>query len=736
VGFFIVCTTVLSRKRKEEGKPMRNNMFFPISFLGIMMVLLLMSPPATRADYKYNYTDYSEMVTLLEDLEAQSSLQTPDVYSLQIIGYSYQGNPIYAVKFSDNPELEEDDEPDVVFDSGIHSNEWLPVESTLNFIQYLFDVYYDDLHADHAEVADLVDNFEIWILPMLNPDGRIRDDISGGDPESFWTDTSYHDGDSDGWRMNLQEVKCPSMPGGTNQGIDLNRNWSRKFWEYSDCTGGVYNGGSALNAPENQVLKQFINNHMVSLLFHQHSAIGFLFSNTGQIGLGAFLADEMAAIYREEGLPDALLDLGVLPGGGVYAAQAAGSQLLTDQADTSAGSFLASGYCSGSSQSGQYYNWLWMPIACPLAPDVFSRRTIQCVFYEYPVSEGNYGHPSQGKIGQYDPGDASNYFHPSSGDMADWVIGRSVEMNRYFIKQAQYPYSPRYHTDMSLKPEAPDTDLAIVGAKISEVGTGLPGCFTFDSDGRDVIDHGSKRITWNVQNNGTALRTIDSEITICNLTDDPACASPATAVLTRVDVSPETIETFTYDYDFLDSGACSNYSVTLNTGESNEYDNDVKIFVFTVTSADDTDCDGIADGDDNCAETRNGPVGGSCTSGAKGTLCRSDEWCGPVEDPGTCSMDQEDSYPPLGNDIGDVCDCEADFNCDGNVDATDVNSFLNDFGRSTFFNPCTNTDPCNGDFDCNVNVDADDVTKFLEDFGRSVFNNPCPACVAGAWCIY
>ena len=195
------------------------NMLFLASVVGIVMVLLSIAAPDTRADYKYNYTDYNEMVTLLEDLESQSSLQTPDVYALQIIGYSYQGNPIYAVKFSDNPELEEDDEPDVVFDSGIHANEWLPVESNLTFIQYLFDVYYDDLHVDHAEVADLVDNFEIWILPMLNPDGRIRDDISGGDPESFWTDTSYHPGDSDGWRMNLQEVKCPSMPAGTNQGI-------------------------------------------------------------------------------------------------------------------------------------------------------------------------------------------------------------------------------------------------------------------------------------------------------------------------------------------------------------------------------------------------------------------------------------------------------------------------------------------------------------------------------------
>ena len=99
-------------------------------------------------------------------------------------------------------------------------------------------------------------------------------------------------------------------------------------------------------------------------------------------------------------------------------------------------------------------------------------------------------------------------------------------------------------------------------------------------------------------------------------------------------------------------------------------------------------------------------------------------------------MDQEDTYPPQGNGIGDACDCEADFNCNGNVAAEDVDSFLGSFGRSTFFQPCTNDDPCNGDFDCNVNVDANDVSKFLEDFGRSQFFNPCPACVAGAWCSY
>ena len=35
--------------------------------------------------------------------------------------------------------------------------------------------------------------------------------------------------------------------------------------------------------------------------------------------------------------------------------------------------------------------------------------------------------------------------------------------------------------------------------------------------------------------------------------------------------------------------------------------------------------------------------------------------------------------------------CESDFTCDGDVDSADVTTFLEDFGRSEFFNPCP---PC------------------------------------------
>jgi len=118
----------------------------------------------------------------------------------------------------------------------------------------------------------------------------------------------------------------------------------------------------------------------------------------------------------------------------------------------------------------------------------------------------------------------------------------------------------------------------------------------------------------------------------------------------------------------------------------------------------DHDCDGVISDEDNC--------------------------------PYHSNPNQQDTYPPQGNNIGDACDCECDFDCNGAVDANEVTLFLTDFGRSEHNDPCTGGNPCNGDINCDGNVDADDVTMFLQDFGRNEFNDPCPACVAGDWCLY
>jgi hypothetical protein len=97
---------------------------------------------------------------------------------------------------------------------------------------------------------------------------------------------------------------------------------------------------------------------------------------------------------------------------------------------------------------------------------------------------------------------------------------------------------------------------------------------------------------------------------------------------------------------------------------------------------------------------------------------------------------QEDTYPPENNGIGNICECEGDFFCDGDVDGLDCMFFEVDFGRNQFHNPCSLNNPCNGDFDCDGDVDGWDGVLFKADFGRSEFNNPCPDCEVGEWCSY
>ncbi len=104
--------------------------------------------------------------------------------------------------------------------------------------------------------------------------------------------------------------------------------------------------------------------------------------------------------------------------------------------------------------------------------------------------------------------------------------------------------------------------------------------------------------------------------------------------------------------------------------------------------------------------------------------------------PDIYNPDQKDTYPPSGNGIGDVCDCEGDFDCDGVVDGWEAILFQIDQGRSRYNRPCTNDDPCNGDFDCDGDVDGSDHALFKADFGRGALNRPCPPCTPGPWCHY
>jgi hypothetical protein len=149
----------------------------------------------------------------------------------------------------------------------------------------------------------------------------------------------------------------------------------------------------------------------------------------------------------------------------------------------------------------------------------------------------------------------------------------------------------------------------------------------------------------------------------------------------------------------------------------------------------DADCDGILDGGDNCPSIPNGTNGGVCTMGTViGTACLEHCDCGITSS--YCSTGQEDTYPPGGNNLGDACECEGNFDPDRDVDSSDAATFKVDYGRSSLRNPCSNSLPCNGDFGCDRDVDSSDAATFKTDYGRSLLKSPCPISTTEVWCSY
>ena len=108
-----------------------------------------------------NYHTYADLTAALQSLAAQY----PALCRLMSIGKSHQGRDLWIMKISDNPDIEEA-EPEIRLIGSMHGDEPVGMELLLNLIQYLLGNYEAD-----ARIQRLVDEEEIWILPLMNPDG-------------------------------------------------------------------------------------------------------------------------------------------------------------------------------------------------------------------------------------------------------------------------------------------------------------------------------------------------------------------------------------------------------------------------------------------------------------------------------------------------------------------------------------------------------------------------------------
>ena len=108
-----------------------------------------------------NYHDYDDLTA---DLLAYATAY-PEISQLVTLGQSAEGRELWAMKITDNPMIEES-EPEARLVSTMHGDEPVGTELTLYLIDWLLRDYGADPH-----VTDLIDQTEIWIAPLMNPDG-------------------------------------------------------------------------------------------------------------------------------------------------------------------------------------------------------------------------------------------------------------------------------------------------------------------------------------------------------------------------------------------------------------------------------------------------------------------------------------------------------------------------------------------------------------------------------------
>ncbi len=229
---------------------MRNRIRITVPLIVLALGALVPAPVAAAEPVGFEYFHtYDENTALID----QAVTDHPAIARRFSIGQSFEGRTIWGIKISDNPAVDEN-EPEIFLHGLTHARERASNEMALYVIEMLTNEY-----ASDARIRDIVDGREIWIVPMLNPDGA----------EFDFSDGVFHR-----WRKNRQTI-----PGSASIGIDLNRNWPFKW---ACCGSGKanpasdnYRGWGPAVAPEVQAYMDFVDGRVVNGRQQIRVSIGF-----------------------------------------------------------------------------------------------------------------------------------------------------------------------------------------------------------------------------------------------------------------------------------------------------------------------------------------------------------------------------------------------------------------------------------------------------------------------------
>ncbi|MBI4869868.1 MAG: zinc carboxypeptidase [Candidatus Wallbacteria bacterium] len=190
---------------------------------------------------------YHTLAEVKQELDGYAAAH-PDIAKVSAIGKTGEGRDIWAIRIASGQE--DGKKPAFLFTGAHHAREWISIEVPMAIIGRLVEGY-----ATDPAVKALVDSREVWVVPVVNPDGV------------QYSQTQYKM-----WRKNRRNN------GGGSFGVDPNRNYGYK-WGGEGASpspdSDTYRGPSAFSEPETQAIRDLARakKFVSAISFHSYSEL-------------------------------------------------------------------------------------------------------------------------------------------------------------------------------------------------------------------------------------------------------------------------------------------------------------------------------------------------------------------------------------------------------------------------------------------------------------------------------
>ncbi|SFJ35996.1 M14 family zinc carboxypeptidase, partial [Olleya namhaensis] len=226
--------------------------------LGSMGGCLTYSEMQSELDQMYAYSQSNGLNIVSQKANASSTNQKT-YGNVNGPGTDFQPSTVWYIRITgDQSTTPENTKPQMLYTSMIHSREVSALMNNIYFMWYIIENYSTD-----PAIKELVDNNELYFVPVVNPDGLRWNEYlnpNGGGMQ----------------RKNLRPNTGGNTNTSTNRGVDLNRNFDY-FWGYNNIgssgttTSGTYRGTRPESEPETQIMVDFIDKHQIKSAVWNHS---------------------------------------------------------------------------------------------------------------------------------------------------------------------------------------------------------------------------------------------------------------------------------------------------------------------------------------------------------------------------------------------------------------------------------------------------------------------------------